>query len=205
MAPHVVAFNGSPRKQGNTEKMLESALEGARQAGATTQVFRLSDLDFSPCQNCGACEKKGACRFASDGMGPVYQALDESDLFIAGSPVYFSTVSAQFKKMVDRCQALWARKYLLSRPHPRKDERKGIMLSVGGFKHRQFWPCTEKVVKVWCVCLDIEYLGGLFYHAVDERGVVGQHPTALEEAFDAGRRLVAGQGPDPKAQGAEKP
>ena len=202
MTPHIVAFNGSPRKGGNTETLLAGALEGAAQAGATTEFHRLQDFSFSPCRNCGGCERTGVCRFASDDMGKIYEALDRASLFIMATPIYFATVSAQTKAMVDRCQAVWSRKYLLKKPHADRG-RKGILLSVGGFEHRNFWPCARKVVRTWYTVLDIQYLGGLFYHGVDERGAVRKHPCALAEAFDAGQRLARGQGPDPEAEGAK--
>ena len=203
MAAHVVAFNGSARKNGNTELLLGSALEGAREAGATVESFRLNDLNVRPCQNCGYCEKHGVCRFAQDEMEGIYKALDDASLFVLASPIYFTTVSAQAKTMIDRCQALWSRKFMLKQTHANASDRKGIALAVGGFKHRDFWPCAEKVVKTWYLCADIKYLGGLFYHAVDERGAVRNHPVALREAFDAGRRLVNGEGPDPDSEGAK--
>jgi multimeric flavodoxin WrbA len=201
MSQHVVALNGSPRKRGNTELLIDSALAGAREAGATVETFRLNDLDFRPCQNCGYCETKGVCVLKDD-MAAVYKALDEASRFILASPVYFATVSAQAKAMMDRCQPLWARKYLLKQPHANAG-RKGIMLSVGGFPHRGFWACTEKAAKTWFTVMDIKYLGGLFYESVDERGAVEKHPTAMQEAFDAGRRLVLGEKIDPNSEGAK--
>ncbi|HRU04500.1 MAG TPA: flavodoxin family protein [Candidatus Brocadiia bacterium] len=189
---NIVAFNGSPRRGGNTELLLQAALRGAGQAGATAQVFRLNDLSIRPCQNCGACEKTGRCVLPEDGMKAIYEALDQADFFVAATPIYFATISAQMKLMMDRCQPLWARKYLLKQPHPRAASRKGLALGVGGFKHRNFWPCAEKALNVWFTCLDIKRLGGLFCHA-----------KALLEAEEAGRRLMRGEGPAPDAEGAQ--
>jgi len=203
MQSDVVAFNGSPRSRGNTELLLASAIEGAEAAGASVRTFVLNDLNIRPCQNCGYCESKGFCRFAAqDDMGAIYEAIDSRHRFIVASPIYFAGVSAQIKTMIDRCQALWARKYVLKKPHPVQG-RKALFLCVGGFPHRRFWPCAEKVVRTWCICADIEYVGGLFYHKVDKKGDIRQHPTALREAFEAGRRLVLGEGPDPEAAGAQ--
>jgi len=203
MRPHVIAFNGSPRRKGNTELLLASALEGVEEAGATAETFVLNELNIRPCQNCGYCEKHGVCRYADkDDMRGVYDALESGALFLVAAPIYFATVSAQLKIMIDRCQAFWARKYLLNKAHPNPD-RKGAFLCVGGFPHRRFWPCARKVAHTWFICCDIDYLGGLFYHKIDGRGEIANHPTALQEAFDAGRRLVRGEGPDPEAAGAK--
>lgn len=192
MTPHVVAFNGSPRRRGNTETLLASALRGVEDAGGTAETIVVNNLQFRPCQNCGSCSKTGVCRFADDDMGQVYRLLDENCLFITATPIYFATVSAQIKALIDRCQALWSRKYVLNRPHT-DTNRKGIALSLGGFRRMEFWACAEKVVRSWYAVLDIKYLGGLFYPGVDARGDIDKHTTALEEAFEAGRRLVRGE------------
>lgn len=192
MTPHVIAFNGSPRRGGNTETLLAAALRGVEDAGGTVEVVVINDLRFRPCQNCGACSKTGRCRITDDDMAKVYPLLDENNLFIAATPIYFATVSAQIKALMDRCQALWSRKYVLNRPHT-DTERKGIMLSMGGFRRMEFWHCAEKVVRSWYAVLDIRYLGGLFYPGVDARGDIEKHATALDDAFEAGRRLVLGE------------
>jgi len=200
---NVIAFNGSPRKRGNTETLLDAALEGVRSTGANAISFAVGNLQVIPCQNCGYCSRHGACRLADkDDMGQVYRSIDTATRFLTASPVYFATVSAQLKTLIDRCQVFWSRKFVLEEK-PRVPDRKGILLAVGGFDHRGFWPCTQKVVRTWYVCCDVNYLGGLFYHKIDARGDIARHPTALEEAFEAGKRLVAGEGPDPSAAGAK--
>lgn len=171
-------------------------------AGTTINVITVNDLDFIPCQNCGYCTTRGVCKFADkDDMKAVYEAIDEADRLVAASPIYFANVTAQLKSLIDRCQVYWARKFVMKEQAPSSD-RKGILLSVGGFGHRGFWPCTQKLIRTWFVCCDIEYLGGLFYHNVDAKGDIEKHPSALDEARETGRRLIAGEGPDPAAAGA---
>ena len=202
MNPHVIALNGSPRRKGNTDALLASALAGAAGAGATVETLVLNDMQVRPCQACGHCEKHGVCPLAErDDMRLVYEALDRGARFVAASPIYFASVSAQMKGVIDRCQVLWARKYRLNRA-PATPDRKGVFLAVGGFPHRRFWPCAETVVRTWFTCSDIQYLGGLFYQAIDARGDIEAHPTALQEVREAGRRLVQGLGPDRQAAGA---
>jgi multimeric flavodoxin WrbA len=66
-------------------------------------------------------------------MKPLYPKLVDADILAVASPVFFFAVSAHLKAMIDRCQALWARKYLLRQPvAPRRTGRKGIFLAVGG-------------------------------------------------------------------------
>lgn len=192
MEHRVLAFAGSPRRGGNSEKLLDSALAGVAAAapGAAVTKIVLNELKFLPCQNCRFCNATGYCRFAAgDDMKGIYEALDASDRFVIASPIYFANISAQLKTMIDRCQAIWARKYLLNRPHANPD-RKALFLSCGGFKHDRFYKCARQVIAAWCVVLDIRLTGELFYPSIDALGDIVKHPTALDEAFNAGRELT---------------
>ena len=192
MAHKVLAFAGSPRRGGNSEKLLDSALAGVAVAdpGAAVTKIVLNELKFAPCQNCGFCNTMGYCRFAAgDDMKGIYEALDASDRFIIASPIYFASVSAQLKTMIDRCQAIWARKYLLNRPHANPD-RKALFLCCGGFKHDRFYKCARQVIAAWSVVLDIRLTGELFYPSIDARGQIEKHPTALADALAAGQALM---------------
>jgi hypothetical protein len=187
----VLAFAGSPRRGGNSEKLLDSALAGVAAAapGAAITKIVLNELKFAPCQNCGFCSATGYCQFAGDDMKGIYEALDASDRFVIASPIYFASVSAQIKMMIDRCQAIWARKYLLKRPHANPD-RKALFLCCGGFKHDRFYQCARQVIVAWSVVLDIRLTGELFYPSIDARGDIEKHPTALADALAAGRELM---------------
>lgn len=192
--PHkLAAFAGSPRRGGNSETLLDSALAGAAEADPKAEVrkFILNDMDIRPCRNCGFCSRTGYCHFAdSDDMKEIYEWLDQADRFILASPIYFATVSAQTKLMMDRCQAIWARKYLLKKKHPNVD-REALFLSCGGFEHDRFFKCTRQVVAAWCVVSDIHLTADLFYAGIDDKGAIEKHSSALAEARAAGVTLLS--------------
>ena len=188
----MLAFAGSPRRGGNSEKLLDRALAGVAAAapGAAVAKIVLNELKFAACQNCRFCAATGYCRFAAvDDMKSIYEALDASDRFVITLPIFFANVSAQLKTMIDRCQAIWARKYLLKRRHANPD-RKALFLCCGGFKHDRFYKCARQVIAAWCVVLDIRLTGELFYSSVDALGDIEKHPTALDDALRAGRELM---------------
>ena len=192
MAHRVLGIAGSPRRRGNSEMLLDRVFEGIASAApdAAVQKIVLNELQFRPCQNCGFCNRTGYCRFAkSDDMNQIYEALDASDRFVIASPIYFANVSAQLKAMIDRCQAIWARKYLLKRKHANPD-RKALFLCCGGFKHNRFFRCARQVVAAWSVVMDIHLSADLFYPSIDARGDIAKHPTALDDAFAAGKQLI---------------
>lgn len=91
----------SPRKRGNTEALVKEALASARSYGAETELIRVADMDIKPCDGCESCVTTSKCKIKDDMQG-VYAKLVESDGIIMGSPVYFWSVSAQAKAIIDR-------------------------------------------------------------------------------------------------------
>lgn len=91
----------SGRKGGNTEILLEEALASAREAGAQTELASVVGKNIAPCDGCGSCRETGVCHIQDD-MQSIYQQLEKADAIIFGSPVYFGSVSAQAKAIIDR-------------------------------------------------------------------------------------------------------
>jgi multimeric flavodoxin WrbA len=108
--PKIVAVYGSPRRQGNTATLLKKAVEGANDAGARVEEIVLRDLKMSPCLEIYGCNKAGECRLKDDFQKARDQILDCRGLMLA-SPVFFYTVSAHTKILMDRFQSLWVKKY----------------------------------------------------------------------------------------------
>lgn len=100
----VLGIVGSGRKGGNTELLVQEALEAAKGAGAETQLFLVADKKISPCDGCGSCDKTGICKI-NDDMQELYKELEAADGIIFGTPVYFSNVSGQMKIIMDRAYA----------------------------------------------------------------------------------------------------
>jgi multimeric flavodoxin WrbA len=184
----VVGISGSPRKGGNSDILLDKALEGAREAGAEVLKIRLNDLSMKGCQECGACQKTGKC-VLDDDMQKLYRLLEELDVLIIASPVFFSGLSSQTKMMIDRCQSLWARKYRLNNPIATDGRRRGAFLSVGGMKRSDFSGAIS-TIKVFFTSIDIKYMGELTFPGIDYKGQINDHPSALGEAHIFGKKLV---------------
>ncbi|HEX74033.1 MAG TPA: flavodoxin family protein [Dehalococcoidia bacterium] len=186
----VIGIAGSPRRGGNTDLLLGEVLRGAASRGAEVKTIVLNDLNITPCQHCDACLEKGDCRIEDD-MQMVYRELEEADRIVLASPIQFMTVTAQAKAMIDRCQSLWARKYVLKIPPlGNQRERKGLFISVGGRKVANLFEPALVTVKTLFRILDITYAGDLLFLGVDEKGAIAKHPNALSQAFIKGQELV---------------
>ena len=98
--------NGSPRKNWNTHKMLESAMKGAADSGAETELIHLYDFNFKGCVSCFACKLKtakthGLCA-VKDSLTPVLEKALHSDVIVMGSPIYFSYPTGMFRSFFER-------------------------------------------------------------------------------------------------------
>ena len=98
--------NGSPRKNWNTHKMLESAMQGAKDSGAECELVHLYDQPFKGCVSCFACKLKnakthGLCAFR-DALTPILEKALASDVIVAGSPIYFSYPTGIFRSFIER-------------------------------------------------------------------------------------------------------
>ena len=188
----VLGISGSPRRGGNTDTLLAEFLKGAESQGAETKTIVLNNLKISPCQHCDACLEAGICRIKDD-MQPIYQELAAADVIVLAAPIHFMGLSAQTKLMVDRCQSLWAKKYVLKVPpmgSPPGDKR-GFFIAVGGTTYANLFQGATNVVKALYTCLDIVYTGDLFFKGIDQKGEIGENPDALKQAYEAGQKIVA--------------
>jgi len=187
----VLGIFGSPRRGGNTDILLEEALKGAEKEGAEVERLHLTDFTINPCKECHSCDQTGECIILDD-MQKIYPKFLEADVIILASPIFFYGITAWAKALVDRSQALWARKYLLKNPSLGKEgkKRKGFLISVGATKGQKVFEGAILTAKYFFDVLNAEYVGELVFRGVDAKGDILKHPEALQQAFEAGRKLV---------------
>ncbi len=186
----VVAFQGSPRIEGNTDILLQEALKPIQEAGHDVALFKLNLMNIKPCQDCGGCDKTGKC-IISDDMDEIYNAIREADRIILASPVFFFGLSAQAKIMIDRCQSFWCEKYLLKKPIPEGQYgRKGLLLVVGGMKKEIGLECSEATAKAFFRTISVPEHISKGFLSVDAKGAVLEHPAALKEVYEAAKKLL---------------
>ncbi len=186
----VLGIFGSPRRGGNTDILLEEALRGAEKEGAKVERLYLTDFNITPCIECHGCDQTGKCVILDD-MQRIYPKLLESNIIILASPIFFYGVTGYTKALIDRSQALWAKKYLLKNPSS-KIKRRGFFISVGATKGEKLFNGAILTVKYFFDTFDAEYGGELVFRGIEGKGDILNHPEALQQAFETGRRLVLG-------------
>ena len=178
---------GSPRIKGNTDLLLDEALKGAQSQEAETEKIILDKLKIAPCREYYGCLKDGNCVIRDD-MDDIYPKLLDVDAIIVASPIFFYTVSAQVLAFISRCQALWARKYILKNLDI--PLRKGAFIAVGATRGEKLFDGPKLTMKYFFKAINAEYHDELLIRGVDKRGEIKEHPTALNEAFELGKRLL---------------
>jgi len=200
MGLQVLGISTSPRRDGNSDLLLQRALAGATEAGAKVEHVQACDYRIAGCDECNVCSATGECRVQDD----YQQLLDRmlaADRIIFATPVFFLTVSAQAKLLIDRGQCLWMRKNALGLPlfEPKRD-RRGMFIAVGGSRGKRQFQCVRRPILSYFKYLEVDCVSSLCINQVDEKGAVLGHAEALEHAFRLGRALA-----DPAAPLSEKP
>jgi multimeric flavodoxin WrbA len=183
----VLGIAGSPRRDGNSETLLDACLEGATSAGAG--VFKLVVVDYGiePCRGCNACSLTGEC-VIGDRMSEVHTLLDSAAAVVVATPVFFATVPAVLKGLYDRCQPYWARRYELGLPAPQK--RPGGLLVVRGGGDPYGHECAERTTRSVFAVLGLEMREPVVVEGVDSQREMEGRAEALSAAAELGASLA---------------
>ncbi|MGA2227032.1 MAG: flavodoxin family protein [Syntrophobacteraceae bacterium] len=190
----LLAIFGSPRKDGNTDLMMNSFLDGALSVpGVEVKKIYVRELVMSGCLSCGYCDEHGVC-VQQDDMQKVYPFFDTAERIVIASPIYFYGLSGQAKLLVDRSQATFMRKYKAkTQGHTpgTSDKRKGFFLCAGATRGKRLFDCPSLTVRYFFDAIGVEFAGEVCFREMDQKGAIVSHPTALEECRKAGAAFVA--------------
>ncbi|OIP94488.1 MAG: NADPH-dependent FMN reductase [Syntrophobacteraceae bacterium CG2_30_61_12] len=179
----ILAFYGSPRRQGNSATLLRQAVAGARQAGADVEEIVLRDLKLSPCLEIYGCRKTGRCAIQDD-FQTIHDKIEASSGIMLASPIFFYTVSAHTKALMDRCQSFWVKKYWIDKVpfKVKRYRRKGLFIAVGATHGNKLFDGVLLTVNYFFDAIDTEPWGRLLCRGLDFQGDVAKHPEYLEQA-----------------------
>ena len=187
----IAAIYGSPRRGGNTSSLLGKAVEGAWEAGAQVEEIILCDLNISPCLEIYGCKRDGECVIKDD-FQKVREIMLSSQGIILASPIFFYSVSAHTKALMDRCQSLWVKKHWIDKVPPgqrMETKRKGLFISVGATTGRRLFEGTLLCMRYFFDVLDAELWRSLTYRGLDLEKDIEDHPEYLAEAYETGKAL----------------
>ena len=183
----VIGILGSPRRGGNSEILLDRALEAGQSQGLQIKKLILNEMNLKPCRECLSCARDGKCA-VNDDMQLIYRQLDQADRLIIASPIFFGSLSAQLKAMVDRYQCRWQARYTLG-AEPAKG-KKGFLILVSATNREKFFQNAESIVKNLFAVLGIEFSGRVYCPDCDQKARVLKHKDCLKQAFALGKTIA---------------
>ncbi len=188
----VVGIAGSPRRAGNSERLLDRAMAGARDKGAEVEKIIVSDLKIAPCQECLLCVRTGECTIKDD-FQLVQNKIREAEGIIIASPIFFTSVPAQLKTMIDRFQCVWAWKCVLKKQEPwERGKRRGVFISVSGLRQPRFFENASQVIKAFFFMIGATYTGELFCPGIAAEEGIEKYPDCLNRATELGGKIIKG-------------
>jgi multimeric flavodoxin WrbA len=186
----VVGMVASPRKGLNTDTLVDKVLEGAKSVGANTEKIYLNDLGIKPCQ---ACAKYPAPKFCwyNDGMAKIYNAIENADVLVIGSPAYYDSISAQLKLIIDRSKCLTE---MIKLPDGKvsfksrvKKRKKGIFIWVADFSRNPEHALAT--IRLWCKDANVELADVLTVTDSDHGEGARNRKELLTKAYEIGTSL----------------
>jgi len=178
-----LSFLGSPRKNGNTASLLNAVIKGMESAGSTDREhIYLNEKNIRPCQGCNSCKKEGATGCVQkDDMQSIYPLIAKSDLIILASPIYWWSVTAQMKLLIDR---IYGMDFTCGR------KKVALLMTYEGELPNSGPETTEALFREICdyIKADAAAVMGVCTGKVQ----VKDNQKALDEAFELGKRLAGG-------------
>jgi len=182
----ILAFNGSPRKGGNTDDLIDQILQGARTKPVTIEKVNLNELKMDGCQARETCRKTGVCAHV-DSFTPYYKKIDEAGCMVIASPIYMGRVTGQMKCFIDRLYPYLDENFK-SRMKPGKKAVIGVVWAApsegSGRQELEYW------AKYFSNHMSIVAKVGV--PGAAKAGSFKRNAAAMTEAYNAGVKLVSG-------------
>ena len=178
MTKNVLIISSSPRKNGNSDLLCNEFMKGAVEAGHNVEKIRLSEYKINFCQACYVCKTKGCC-FQKDDMNIILEKIENADVIVLATPVYFYCMSGQLKTMIDRTVGKYPLKnksfyYIITSADSEKENVEKVIEALRGFAV----DCTE----------NSKECGIIYGVGVTAKGEI-KNTSAFKEAYEMGKNI----------------
>ena len=175
----VLILSGSPRKNGNSDMLCDEFMRGAVEAGNEVEKIRVAEKKIDYCSGCYYCKKSGGVCAIKDDMADVLQKMIGADVIVLASPVYFYSIDAQLKALIDRTVARWT--------EVKNKEFYYIVTCADDEKESQ--ERTIECFRGYADCVDGAVEKGIIYGTgVYQKGEI-KEKAVMEEAYQMGRSV----------------
>lgn len=177
MSKKVLILSGSPRKGGNSDLLCDEFMKGAREAGNQVEKIFLRSKKIAPCNACYFCKQSGGRCAIRDDMADILDKMQDADVIVMASPVYFYSIDAQMKAVIDRTVARWTN-------IPNKEF---YYIMTAAEDSDDVMDCTLECFRGFARCLSgSREMGVIYGKGVYEAGAIQGKP-AMREAYEMGK------------------
>lgn len=178
MKKKVFILSSSLRPDSNSERLAREAGRGALEAGHDVEVLSLAGRDINYCKGCMACHRLLYCPIQDD-ANDLIKKVQEADVIIFATPIYYYDISGQLKTFLDRTNPLYGQPYRF---------RDIYLISVSADDAPDTAKRAVSTLDGWICCFDkARYAGGFNAGGMSEANLVPQHPEYLKQAYELGK------------------
>lgn len=175
MGKKILAIVSSPRKGGNSEMLVDRFVEGAQESGHSVEKICLREKKIAPCIACEACLRNGGTCVQKDDMADILQKIIDADTIVLSTPVYYYSISAQLKAMIDRTLAGGG-----------KMKGKEFYFIATAADGKNAMECTMNDMQGFVRCIPGSTVRGKVYGSAFGVGEIKGKP-AMDEAYECGK------------------
>lgn len=178
MKKKVLILSGSPRKGGNSDLLCDEFMKGALERGHSVEKIRPAEKNIGYCRACYTCKGTGICAIKDD-MTEIMQKIIDADVLVLASPVYFYSIDARLKAVIDRTVARWTE----------VKNKEFYYIVTAADAEKEAAETTLACFRGYAACVNGAKEKGVIYGTgVYEKGRV-KETKAMKEAFETGRRI----------------
>ncbi|MFO7817818.1 MAG: flavodoxin family protein [Desulfovibrionales bacterium] len=189
----ILGIEGSPRKNGNSHKMLKAVMDGAREAHKEMQEVHLRDYRYDPCVGCEKCRKDKICTQFQDGMTLLYPKIQEAKGLVLITPVHNYNVTSWVKAFIDRLYCY----YDFADTRPRQwssrlagQGRKAVIAAIAEQEDEKDMGFAMDAMRLPLEAHGYEMVAAIPVLHLFDRGIISEHGDVLDEARQAGKKLA---------------
>lgn len=178
MKKKVLILSGSPRKNGNSDILCDQFMKGALESGNEVEKIRVAEKNIGFCKGCYACKQSGICAIKDD-MAELLQKMIDCDVLVLASPVYFYSIDAQLKAVIDRTVARWTQ----------VKDKEFYYIVTAADEERESAETTIACFRGYADCVEgAKEMGIIYGMGAYEKGEIKATP-AMTEAYEMGLKV----------------
>lgn len=178
MSKKVLILSGSPRKNGNSDVLCDEFAKGALESGNQVEKIRVAEKKIGFCRACYACKESGICAIKDD-MAEILQKMIDADVIVLASPVYFYSIDAQLKAVIDRTVARWLE----------MKNKEFYYIVTAADEEKISAETTLACFRGYADCVDgAKEMGIIYGMGVYEKGEIKEH-SAMVKAYNMGKSV----------------